>query len=704
MATSLWCRFGASVLTLATLILLTLPSQAQQRTTGVQIAETPPLPLNPSAEVVERAARAISAERNGGGIACTDDNFIETTATFFAGHTAGGQELGQSITSPCDGFLTDFFFVYQDDVAPAGDAFSGNLLVFDGAGTGGTQLATIPFAATNPDGFADFLGFSFADGLPVTQGQVLTFFPDMVAGTTGLQGADTDPLADGDLYVTTDGDPANAFAAPPNDLFIFAFFSAPAETVSQTVFDGPGWRLITPPVQFMIVDDFAGMNLVQGVPAGTSTPAQYPSAAPNFFTLYDGTTPYLAATATDEGILPGQGSFWYWYDNNAGPFSGGTSQSFELSSFVLAATGSPRTSDVGINYPVSADDFYMIGNPFADPFDVNGISVENMSGTVTLSSVFSAYDPSTGSYVSLMTNGRGDGDFAAPWQGLFAEVTANPGVEDPEFLMAIAEVNTAATPPFYGRTAQARSYPHIQLLLNGVTTSGTAVTDHAAHVRFLPDAVTGFGRHDGSKMAPPQAIHALLAPVGERDGAPYRLSVHSLPDNLTEAATIPVAFRATEGGDFSIAWNGADVLPEGWSATLRDTETGAVVDLQAEASYAFSAEATDWADRFVMTINPVSVVANEGGDGLPASYALHGAYPNPFAATTTLRFDVPTASAVTIEVLDVLGRRVAVLEDGPVEAGQHRVDWNVQEAASGLYLIQMRADGFVQTRRVTVLK
>ena len=160
----------------------------------------------------------------------------------------------------------------------------------------------------------------------------------------------------------------------------------------------------------------------------------------------------------------------------------------------------------------------------------------------------------------------------------------------------------------------AGAVPFVQLRLAGTASNGTNVADEAAYVRLLPDAQTGFDPNDASKLFPFASTYALLAPVGERNGQPYRLSVNSLPDGspgvLTAPVSVPVDFYTTHAGSFTVRWNGPNDLPAGWNAYLRDYTTGAVVNLRQQTVYAFtSAALTDWVSRFQLVIAPANVVA-----------------------------------------------------------------------------------------------
>lgn len=92
-------------------------------------------------------------------------------------------------------------------------------------------------------------------------------------------------------------------------------------------------------------------------------------------------------------------------------------------------------------------------------------------------------------------------------------------------------------------------------------------------------------------------------------------------------------------------------------------------------------------DTFEFTVAPVSAEA------APVATALSlTGYPNPFTHRTTIAYRIGAPSAVTLEVFDVLGRRVAVLVEGPREPGEHHVDWRgTDRIASGLHVLRLSA-------------
>ena len=96
-------------------------------------------------------------------------------------------------------------------------------------------------------------------------------------------------------------------------------------------------------------------------------------------------------------------------------------------------------------------------------------------------------------------------------------------------------------------------------------------------------------------------------------------------------------------------------------------------------------------------------VANES-TGLPTEFALNQNYPNPFNPTTTISFDVPATSEITITVYDILGRQVETLVNESMAAGRHTVQMDGSSLTSGLYIVRMRTGNRVFERSIVLMK
>jgi hypothetical protein len=91
-----------------------------------------------------------------------------------------------------------------------------------------------------------------------------------------------------------------------------------------------------------------------------------------------------------------------------------------------------------------------------------------------------------------------------------------------------------------------------------------------------------------------------------------------------------------------------------------------------------------------VTIVPVRVTPPVSAEeAVPAeAFALRPVYPNPTTSHATVRLDLPTAQAARVAVFDVLGRRVAVLHDGPLGAGAHRLRLDASALPAGVYVVR----------------
>ena len=93
---------------------------------------------------------------------------------------------------------------------------------------------------------------------------------------------------------------------------------------------------------------------------------------------------------------------------------------------------------------------------------------------------------------------------------------------------------------------------------------------------------------------------------------------------------------------------------------------------------------------------------------VPTQFALYQNYPNPFNPETNIKFDLPEASKVRINVYNILGEKVAELLNKTVETGFHQVEFNGSNLSSGTYIYRIEAQSsgqtFVQTKKMLLLK
>jgi hypothetical protein len=89
---------------------------------------------------------------------------------------------------------------------------------------------------------------------------------------------------------------------------------------------------------------------------------------------------------------------------------------------------------------------------------------------------------------------------------------------------------------------------------------------------------------------------------------------------------------------------------------------------------------------------------------MPADWILWQNFPNPFNPTTVFSYQVRVVSDVRLAVYDLLGRQVAVLVNERKEPGNYQVEFDATGLASGTYIYRLTAGGYVQTRKMVLVK
>jgi hypothetical protein len=107
-----------------------------------------------------------------------------------------------------------------------------------------------------------------------------------------------------------------------------------------------------------------------------------------------------------------------------------------------------------------------------------------------------------------------------------------------------------------------------------------------------------------------------------------------------------------------------------------------------------------------------SVSVEEAMGTMPTAIVLWQNYPNPFNPSTTIRFILPQRSHVTLKIFDLLGREVTTLVNEWKEAGTHNIAFDIRPdksgtfaiLLSGVYFYRLQAGGFIETKKLLVLK
>ncbi|MBT8400766.1 MAG: T9SS type A sorting domain-containing protein, partial [Rhodothermia bacterium] len=205
-------------------------------------------------------------------------------------------------------------------------------------------------------------------------------------------------------------------------------------------------------------------------------------------------------------------------------------------------------------------------------------------------------------------------------------------------------------------------------------------------------------------ITPEQYAHSMTMTAG--------LSIDGLPTDgrpLLIAATIDDEVRGVSWirGEDAVAYmmiysddkTDDDVI----EFMVYDEANGRIFEANETLDFVDNAIAGTPGMPFSLTVGTGEAAA-EDAEELPTEFALKQNYPNPFNPETTIRYELPEVSHVTIEVFDPVGRLVSKLMDQQHEAGRYSLRVDATGMASGLYVYRMTAGEYTNVRKMVVLK
>jgi photosystem II stability/assembly factor-like uncharacterized protein len=155
-------------------------------------------------------------------------------------------------------------------------------------------------------------------------------------------------------------------------------------------------------------------------------------------------------------------------------------------------------------------------------------------------------------------------------------------------------------------------------------------------------------------------------------------------------------FASTDNGVFRRETNGSSWTNVSFGLLNRTTYAIAVSD-------SFLIAGTLYEGIWLRPLNEV-VSFVTGGKERPSLFELFQNYPNPFNPSTTIEFELPKSTRVTLKIFDLLGREVATLVDENLAAGVHKSEWNASDFSSGVYFYRLQAGEFSATKKLVLLR
>ncbi len=489
-------------------------------------------------------------------------------------------------------------------------------------------------------------------------------------------------------------------------------WSSDAHPYGTFITGSEGWRIITAPAANISYSSLLDTLWTQGF-----TGADHSGGASNVYRWNE--SGFSFAALTDGSLIPAPGEAFIAYvyddDNNDGT-ANGFPKMIRIDSTQHSGDIAPSLSYTDNGTP-SNDGWNLIGNPYGTSIDwdaPNGLSRSNLDASMYLwnhsaGSGNGAYQSWNG-FAGTLSDGK-----LAPLQGFWVKANAaNPSIN----FSALAR----STGGVFLKEQVVTSVPQLTFTLADSSGSSQAL------VMFHEQALLGKDPYDAYKLGSLNGKSLALYSLLEDSSA---LEINALPLDFDQPLDIPVSYSGSSEIDFSLTWD-YKLLPEEWEFMLTDHIAEISVDLKTDSVYTFSQDsskakkiakevippsppqlvprplkrkASTEKPRFTMRVSKTSAVSSEPENDLPTKVELRQNYPNPFNPSTMIAYGLPKTSKVTLEVFDILGRRVATLLSGEHKAaGRHTVTFNASNLASGMYIYRLRAGNSVIIKKLTLIK
>ncbi len=345
-------------------------------------------------------------------------------------------------------------------------------------------------------------------------------------------------------------------------------------------------------------------------------------------------------------------------------------------------------TSVPINQPheISLDEGWnLIGNPFAFDVPLSQVRVENTAGSLQdvlgyngnnfVNQAGGALEPYRG-YLVYLSGGQG------------GTLVVDPSPEEPSASIASARApDPRWAVDLSARVGQAR---------DPLNTFGTA-----------PSATDGVEAADGREPPPIGDYVSLRFRAPSQDRGLWR-DMRSTGGGLR---TWTAEVRTNVSGLVTINASDVSSVPDDQSVWLVDPVLDQTQNLRETPTYQFPAsEATD-ARPLRILVGPAAAVQRRLGRDAdrPERVELLPSVPHPVRSHATFRYRVPERTRATLELYDLLGRRVATLvDDESVGPGTHTYAWTRQDTggtlSSGAYLLRLQAGDVTRTRRLVIMQ
>jgi len=206
--------------------------------------------------------------------------------------------------------------------------------------------------------------------------------------------------------------------------------------------------------------------------------------------------------------------------------------------------------------------------------------------------------------------------------------------------------------------------------------------------------------------------------------AMFYVGEDGFPEDSMEVSIVVIPVNDAPTAEFSVEVDGSQITLSDASNDDLDLSSGGIVKWEWDfgdgntsedrnpthtyseiGDYSVTLKVTDNGGLSNIVAQSVPInVSNEDLEGIPTEFSIDQNYPNPFNPSTVINYSVPEASKVSIVVYDMLGQKVADLVNSEQSVGKYSVTFDASGLSSGVYIYQLRAGTFSQTKKMLLIK
>jgi|GEM_PF-2144449 len=169
---------------------------------------------------------------------------------------------------------------------------------------------------------------------------------------------------------------------------------------------------------------------------------------------------------------------------------------------------------------------------------------------------------------------------------------------------------------------------------------------------------------------------------GIPDGGPVQIDNWTTLIGINTTSFDPNATFSSNGGNFSVEYL--------WHQVTSEEGTSSILTIRANAEFKGD--------------NSPDAVENGIVENLPRKIILYQNYPNPFNPTTTIGFEIPKKSFVSLKIYNILGKEVMTLLNETRDRGKYEIKFDGSRLPSGVYLYRIQAGDYKETKKLLIMK